>query len=393
MAERTVIERRVREDGSLIFQIVEKDGWGSMPVTKQKIINAFNFPYTLNPGSGCLYKCSYCFLKIPFFARHLGSEPHTEMNFKKGFTDKIERFLKKNRHLPQNEKRIQMGVATEMYHPRMIDHYQPRRILETFRKYGRDWMIHIVTKSDKILDDADLLAEMKDQVQVEVSLVTLDTEHSKVFERGTPSPQARLRIIEELSKRGIFVRAMCMPVIRRYKLVEEGTSMLPVYRHKPTGQEAAIHKVGRDNSPGGLRYFFRTDGHKFNIDDISDWEPVILEDYSKPEEMKRTVYDLGAKAFKSKDLNYYYVEELLASIEEGRFPKRQKGRFEDPNVELLERSGEDVLDQDGNPIEVEVGDYTVAKKEWIDGKPPRVRRRMMNYGYKEISNIDWVDCV
>ena len=89
MAERTVEERRVREDGSLIFQIVEKDGWGSMPVTKQKIINAFNFPFTLNPGSGCLYKCSYCFLKIPFFARHLGSAPHTEMNFKAGFTDKL----------------------------------------------------------------------------------------------------------------------------------------------------------------------------------------------------------------------------------------------------------------------------------------------------------------
>ena len=82
----------------------------------------------------------------------------------------------------------------------MIDYYQPRRIFETFQEHGRDWMIHVVTKSNKILDDADLLAEMKDQVQVEVSLVTLDTEHSKTFERGTPSPQSRLRIIEELSK-------------------------------------------------------------------------------------------------------------------------------------------------------------------------------------------------
>ena len=46
-----------------------------------------------------------------------------------------------------------------------------------------------------------------------------------------------------------------------------------------------------------------------------------------------------------------------------------------------------------NSIEVEVGDFSVAKREWIDGKPPTIRRRKMNYGYKDISNIDWVDCV
>ena len=82
----------------------------------------------------------------------------------------------------------------------------------------------------------------------------------------------------------------------------------------------------------------------------------------------------------------------MAANREGRSAKEQKGRFEDPSVELLEQSGEDVL-QAGNPIEVEVGDYNVAKKKWIDGKPPTIKRRMMNYGYKEISSIDWVDCV
>ena len=393
MVEKRTVEQRRKDDGTLDFQIIEKSDWGGDPVTKQKIINAFNFPFTLNPGSGCFYKCSYCFLKIPFFARHLDAESHKEMNFKEGFTDVLAKFLQRSRGLPPYMKRIQMGVATEMYHPRMIEYYQPRKIFETFQKYGRDWMVHIVTKSNKILDDANLLVEMKDQVQVEVSLVTLDKEHSSLFERGTPNPQARLRIIEELSKKGIFVRAMCMPVIRKYKLAQEGSSTLPVYRQKSSGQEATVHKVGRDNSEKGMRYFFKTDGHKFDINDISEWEPVILEDYSKPEEMKPIVYDLGAKAFKSKDLNYYYVEELLQSIEEDRFPKEQKGRFEDPNIEVLEKSGEGVLDQQGNSIEVEVGDYNVAKREWIDGRPPKIKRRMMNYGYKEISNRDWVDCV
>ena len=254
-------------------------------------------------------------------------------------------------------------------------------------------MIHIVTKSNQIVKDADILAEMKDQVQVEVSLVTLDEDNYELFERGTPNPKSRLKIIEELSHKGVFVRAMCMPVMRQHKLVEEGKSILPAYRHISSGQEAVIHKVGRDNAAKGIRYFFKTDGHTFDIDDIHEWEPVIVHDYSKPEEMKKVVYDLGAKAFKSKDLNYFYVDELLDADREGRTARAQKGRFEDPNVEVLEKSGEDVLDHQGNPIEVEVEDYSVAKREWIDGKPPMIRRRMMNYGYKDISNRDWVDCV
>ena len=393
MAEKKIVEQRLKDDGSLSFQIIEKSGWGSTPMTKQKIINAFNFPFTLNPGSGCFYSCSYCFLRQNFFARHIDAEHSQEMNFKKGFVDKLIAFLKKNRGLPQYMKRVQMGVATEMYHPRIIEHYQPRKIFEAFQRYGRDWMVHIVTKSNQIIKDVDLLAEMKDQVQIEVSLVTLDEDHYELFERGTPNPKSRLKIIEELSSKGVFVRAMCMPVMRQYKLEKEGTSTLPVYRHKPSDQEAAIHKVGRDNTEKGIRYFFKTDGHKFDIDDIIEWEPVTIHDYSQPEEMKKVVYDLGAQAFKSKDLNYFYVDELLDAHREGRPAKEQKGRFEDPNVEVLEKSGEGVLDQQGNPIEVEVGDFTVPQREWGGYRPPMIKRRMMNYGYKDISNRDWVDCV
>lgn len=175
----------------------------------------------------------------------------------------------------------------------------------------------------------------------------------------------------------------------RYSLAQSGA----ILRARTGAILRACFQVGRENTGNGVRYFFKSDGHKLDIEDISEWEPVIVHDYSKSEEMREVVYDLGAKAFKSKDLNYYYVDELLAANREGRPAKEQKGRFEDPNVELLEKSGEDLLDQAGNPVEVEVRDFNVAKREWIDGKPPTMKRKMMNYGYKEISNIDWVDCV
>jgi DNA repair photolyase len=31
-------------------------------LTRQKAINAYNFPFTLNPTINCLYGCRYCYL-------------------------------------------------------------------------------------------------------------------------------------------------------------------------------------------------------------------------------------------------------------------------------------------------------------------------------------------
>jgi DNA repair photolyase len=390
---KTAVMQDRSPDGSLVRQIVRKDNWGSAALTMQKVINAFNFPFTLNPGSGCFYRCAYCFLRQQFFDRHVDAPWSKEMNYKSGFVDKLVLDLKKYEALPQYMKRVQIPVATEMYHPKMIEYYQPRKILEAFRDHGPDWMIHLLTKSDRILDDADLIVEMKHQIQIEISLVTLDDEAFRRFETGTPHPKARLAIIEEFAQRGVFVRAMCMPVLRKIKLTQEGSMVLPVYRNTGTGEEVGLHRVGRANKGNGLRYFYVSNGRKKQINDLAQWKPVILEDYSRPHDMKSVVYNLGAKAFKSKDLNYYYVEELLDSQAEGRAPLEQKGRFEDPAVEMLEKSGEAVVDENGNPIQVEVGDYSVPKKKWTSGRPPPIKRPVMDYGYRDISPINWIDSV
>ena len=408
MAVRKVVEESsVGREGELKFQIIRKEAWGSDPMTRQQIVNAYNFPWTLNPGSGCGFNCIYCFLRQDFFARHIDAKHGQEMNYKADFADILVRFLERSRDFPQYLKRVQMGVATEIYFPKMREYYQPRRIWEIFRDHGPDWMVHLVTTSRGVLEDADLLAEMKHQVQIEVSLVTLDEDAAKLFERGTPAPGHRLQTIEELAKRDIFVRAMCMPVMRKYELERtvrtvkekeeerEVETILPVYRHRESGHKVAMHKVGREGSDRGMRYFFEEEDHTFDVD-IADWEPVVLHDYSKPEEMRQVVYDRGARAFKQKDLNYYYVEELVAAEQEGRDPVEHKGRFEDPSTELLEHSGEFVRDEQGQPVEVEVMESNPKKVGIValrDGTAPRLRRRKMDYGYRFHSDIDWVDCI
>lgn len=73
-------------------------------------------------------------------------------------------------------------------------------------------------------------------------------------------------------------------------------------------------------------------------------------------------------------------------------PKPERGRSEDPTVESLIHSGETVRDRDGNDVMVEVRGWHLKKKDWGGSEPPLLMRRKMDFGYRAISEIDWVDC-
>jgi DNA repair photolyase len=193
------------------------------------------------------------------------------MDVTTNFAEATEAFLRKNARLPQYMKRVQWGVATEMWHPRTVDLAKPYDGLRAFQKHGGDWMLHIVTKSPKILDWAGLLAEMKHQVQVEVSFVTLNEEASRTFETGTPSVRQRLRIVEELAARGVFVRVMMMPCLREYQLHEVDGVRHMVFQNAHTGESVPGLKrvVERDGN---------AEGEKVGIELYrgNRWEPLSL---------------------------------------------------------------------------------------------------------------------
>ena len=73
----------------------------------------------------------------------------------------------------------------------------------------------LITKSALIVRDLDLLADLAlDRlVSVMVSITSLSGEIKRTLEPRTASPQARLRVIEQLSAAGIPVGVMVAPVI------------------------------------------------------------------------------------------------------------------------------------------------------------------------------------
>jgi DNA repair photolyase len=394
-----ILQETVRDDGTAGSRLLERTAQGDTyrPQTK---INAFNFPFTGNSGGGCFFQCVYCFLRQPFFQMHRTLPHGREMDVTTNFASSTKSFLQKNAHLPQYMKRVQWGVATEMWHSRTVDLAKPYEALREFQRHGQDWMLHMVTKSPKILDWADLLAEMKHQVQVEVSFVTLDEEASRIFETGTPSVRQRLRIVEELAKKGVFVRMMMMPCLREYQLQDvEGVRHI-VFQNRATGELAPAFKkvVERDgNAEGekvGVEVYRGGRWKKLTLEESAEWKPVIVKDWSQLEQAQANWKNWGAEAYKQKDMNYFFVDELIRAHEQDRAPKAERQRVEDPTAECLVHSGESVADENGEPRTVEVRAHHQPRKLWGGAKtPPMVQRSVMDYGYRLHSTIDWVDCI
>jgi len=71
--------------------------------------------------------------------------------------------------------------------------------------------VQIVTKSDLVTRDIDLLAAMK--AAVAVTVTTLDDSLSLRLEPGAPSPKRRLFALNELSRAGIPLSARIDPII------------------------------------------------------------------------------------------------------------------------------------------------------------------------------------
>jgi DNA repair photolyase len=385
--------------GQLRRRILERPEGGS-PYTAQTKINAFNFPFTGNPGSGCFFQCVYCYLRQPFFQRHVTADHGKEMNYVPVMAATTRRFLAAKAELPQYMKRVQMGVSTEMFMPQMAPYTKPDEVLRTFQRHGQDWMVHLVTKSPAILDYADLLAEMKAQVQVEVSLVTLDEASSRIFEQGTPSVAQRLRIIEQLATRGIFVRLMLMPVMREYELRSVGDSREIVFQHSQTGERRPGRKrMGRVDGNFGVGQvpLELHDGRRWvPADDGDAWKPIVVKDWSNAAHAQAHWRNYGASAYKQKDLNYFYVDDLIAAHSDGRAPKEERGRSEDPTAEVLIHSGETVKDAASQDRVAAVRAWHLPRKEWggeDTRQPPEITRRVMDFGYALHSKVDWIDCV
>ncbi|MDR3206303.1 MAG: radical SAM protein, partial [Candidatus Methanoplasma sp.] len=156
--------------------------------------------HALNPYGGCTHGCVYC------YAPEVTHSDWKEWRVVRVRSNIAVRLAKE---LPGLHGVIGIGTVTDPYQYAERRFQLTRECLEVLRK--RDMSIHIHTKSDLVLRDAELISRM--HAEVGVTVTSVDDRISKMTEPGAPLPEKRLDTIRRLVDAGIDVYALVGPVL------------------------------------------------------------------------------------------------------------------------------------------------------------------------------------
>lgn len=172
-------------------------------VLARSILNPTTLPagdYSANPYVGCPHRCRYCYASfMKRFTRH--PEPWGDFLDVKEWTPlrRVEKY---------RGKRVLLGTVCDPYNPWEEQFGRTRTLLEEL--LGSGAMITVLTKSDLILRDADLLARFPGLTAV-FSINTLSEEFRKDMDRA-PSIVRRLTALKALHDRGIRTACFISPI-------------------------------------------------------------------------------------------------------------------------------------------------------------------------------------
>jgi DNA repair photolyase len=183
-----------------------------------KTILSFNqspdipFDRSINAYRGCEHGCVYCFAR-PTHAFHdlsPGLDFETKLFAKPDAARLLRETLARPRYRPQP---IAMGTNTDPYQPIEGRYGITRELLELCLEARHP--VTITTKSDRVLRDLDLLAEMARLrlVAMAISVTSLDPVLSGKLEPRAASPAKRLAALGELVKAGVPTHCSISPVI------------------------------------------------------------------------------------------------------------------------------------------------------------------------------------
>jgi DNA repair photolyase len=185
---------------------------------RPKTILSFNtspdigFDRSVNAYRGCEHGCVYCFAR-PTHAYHdlsPGLDFETKLFAKPEAARLLRETFAKQRYRPRP---LAMGTNTDPYQPIERTYRITRQVLEVCLEARHP--VTITTKSDRVCDDLDLLAEMASLrlVAVCVSVTSLDPKLSGKLEPRAAAPAKRLAALAKLIEAGVPAHCSVSPVI------------------------------------------------------------------------------------------------------------------------------------------------------------------------------------
>ena len=175
------MQYKLIKSDSLLNKITSKD-------------NLFAGDYTIDPYQNCEFGCLYC------------DSSYDKNIYVKTNADKV--LDQELQSLPKG--RIIVGSVHDPYQKAEEKYEITRNLLKTIKKH--DFPCHILTKSELILRDLDILSEIKD-CTITISIISLTNKIVDIFEKNTPSPMIRLKTLKKLSEGRIKTGIAIIPIL------------------------------------------------------------------------------------------------------------------------------------------------------------------------------------
>lgn len=175
--------------------------------------------YGMNVYRGCTHGCIYCDSRSSCYQfTHLFEDVEVKQNA----PELLEKELKSKRR----KCMIGTGSMSDPYMHCEEKLLLTRKCLEIILKYG--FGAAVLTKSDRILRDIDLLDEVNRSAKcvVQMTLTTYDDSLCKIVEPNVCSTKRRIQVLEEMRERGIPTVVWLTPILPFLNDTEENIAAI-----------------------------------------------------------------------------------------------------------------------------------------------------------------------
>lgn len=179
-------------------------------VTAKSVLTKSKLPesdYCYNPYIGCTHNCKYCYAH--FMKRFTGHDKDVWgqfLDYKENTIELLSKEIKK----ADVKNSILMSSVTDCYQPIEKKLELTRKSLEIFR--DNNSKLAILTKSDIVVRDIDILKDMKN-LELGLSIGIFNDDLAKILEPGATVPSKRIEALKKLHDAGINTYAFIGPII------------------------------------------------------------------------------------------------------------------------------------------------------------------------------------
>ena len=258
----------------------------------------FGISYNMNLYRGCQHACVYCDTRSECYQVGDISNIRIKQNA-------IE-LLKKELASKRKKGTIGTGSMNDPYMPLEKENGLTRKALEVIAE--RKFPVHIITKSDLVTRDIDLIKEIsKTYAAVSITITSADDNLARSLEPNASSSSARFKALEILAKNGIYTGITLMPLLPFINDSPENVGEI-LKRAEDSGVSYIIPMFGLTLRKGSRDYLYRFFERKYpNMKE--KYETVFGENYicNSPncKELYNLFYERIAKSGIKSKMNFF----------------------------------------------------------------------------------------